>query len=229
MIKVEAKSSNQKLILKKNKSITVKFPKISNQNYDLFYGRFDKDYSINWKYAKSLFEEMQDDTYEKKFYLTIEGSSKSNGGNGKSNSRKKKREKQKIEDKYTNNDNLDEISLLELNYYVFSLTELGWINCDKFYENKNPKFNLLVKTSKNATVKVIFKKINSIMSAYYTDDGYVFANIPKGEDIVIIATKEENEKLVYSFTETITNEKVINNLVFEPVTFNELKNKIDSL
>jgi len=76
-------------------------------------------------------------------------------------------------------------------------SRLGWINCDKFYNNKNPKIDFVVKlkNKKNAHVYLIFDDINSIMPYSYKENNeYHFKNVPVGTKVKVVAVVETDKK-----------------------------------
>jgi hypothetical protein len=75
------------------------------------------------------------------------------------------------------------------NTYVMEATKLGWINCDRFYEVKEP-VNVFVSadTSKNNTVALIFRNMKSVLPGYsYTNRFTEFHRLPKGEPVTVLA------------------------------------------
>ncbi|RYZ18676.1 MAG: hypothetical protein EOO16_21890, partial [Chitinophagaceae bacterium] len=78
---------------------------------------------------------------------------------------------------------------------TFTARSLGWINCDRFYNDPGEKANLYVETGdKPADVKLLFHDIRSIMNGDRgTDGGPVFQNIPAEKTVTIIAVRKEAE------------------------------------
>ena len=76
-------------------------------------------------------------------------------------------------------------------------SRLGWINCDKFNNNKSPKINFVVKlkNKNNASVYLIFDDINSIMPYSYKENNeYHFNNVPVGTKVKVVALVETDKK-----------------------------------
>ncbi len=79
--------------------------------------------------------------------------------------------------------------------YLMSMSKLGWINCDRFYDTKSPT-NLLVKADsvENTFVALIFKNMKSVLPGYqFTNYATEFKKIPIGEEVTILAYRV-NEK-----------------------------------
>ncbi len=92
---------------------------------------------------------------------------------------------------------LDKIKVgIELNNnekMFVDVNKFGWINCDRFYNTPAEKIicktNIINKEqSKGLTVYLVFKNINSLISANKDEQGnYDFNNIPVGEDVMAVA------------------------------------------
>ena len=102
----------------------------------------------------------------------------------------------------------EEAELADKLYAEIELSNLGWINCDRFLEIEN-KTDLIVNISPSekintANIYLIFKDINSVMQTYYVVDNEnknnnVFKNIPKGANVRLVAyTLKENKIFSYS-------------------------------
>jgi hypothetical protein len=93
--------------------------------------------------------------------------------------------------------------------YILKISNLGWINCDRFIDD-TPKTDLLVKfdTAYKPSVIMVFKNYKSILPAYYysADKKVKFRDIPKNEPVVVIVynlTADPN-KIVYGFKSLVT-------------------------
>ena len=93
--------------------------------------------------------------------------------------------------------------------YVMTVSDLGWINCDRFYEIET-EAELIVDLGRNEkiAVRLIFKDINSVLPGYKIDDyGKVrFEGIPTGEEVIVLAFGEVEKKLVMG-SQTLQLEK----------------------
>lgn len=77
--------------------------------------------------------------------------------------------------------------------YIFSISTLGWINCDRFY-NAPSTTNISVVCSgvvddQNMRMYLIFKNINSVMQAWNTTSPGVYnvSGVPVGESVSVVA------------------------------------------
>ncbi|MDF1695571.1 MAG: OmpA family protein [Saprospiraceae bacterium] len=78
--------------------------------------------------------------------------------------------------------------------YVVVTSDLGWINCDRFIElNDNEKMDLeFAATSSNSKYYLVFKGIRSLIKPKREDQKIVFKDVPRGEDVRLIALKVED-------------------------------------
>lgn len=84
-----------------------------------------------------------------------------------------------------------------LDYEILSINQLGWINCDRFYETPQSEkrdLTIAVKPNKNLSIKMICKAEKGIMAAYPKDENYQILDIPKDLVVTIIAIRTANDK-----------------------------------
>ncbi len=110
-------------------------------------------------------------------------------------------------------------------YLLLSTQKLGWINCDRFYNNTN-NINYLVKLNQEANLLIVFNNIKSILSS---DSKGIFHNVPLGEKITIVALKTYQGKIMLAMHETFISEKPFENLQFKYITLKEYKLKLQNL
>lgn len=83
-----------------------------------------------------------------------------------------------------------------LDLVMLKVTNIGWINCDRFTGEDNLK-RVAMKGDTEATVKLIFKNFNSLINGVYLKGTYDFGSIPEYEPFNILSYKEEgNDVLV---------------------------------
>jgi hypothetical protein len=77
----------------------------------------------------------------------------------------------------------------DLSYYVFSSTELGWINCDRFMESQGPLVDVVVETSggESVGVSMVFDRERSILAGKKVGDTFVFTGVPANKMARLIA------------------------------------------
>ncbi|HXD91665.1 MAG TPA: hypothetical protein VNX01_00550 [Bacteroidia bacterium] len=118
----------------------------------------------------------------------------------------------------------------ELNYYVFSVAKLGWINCDRFLESEKTVDYFVQTQDKDIKIKMVFKEINGVLMANITEDGkFVFSKVPIGKQVTIFALKNVNGLLQTAFQEVTTSDKPLKTLSFKETTLAQLKQQLEKL
>ncbi len=121
-------------------------------------------------------------------------------------------------------------SVNDVSKYAFSISQLGWVNCDRFVQAKKRfKYKVKIKDAQGANVKLVFKSLSSILPSKVTNNGYDFGLVPADEKVTLVAIKEVYGKyyLAIKDTETKPNSKL--DLEFKAVTINELKEELIKL
>lgn len=118
----------------------------------------------------------------------------------------------------------------ELNYYVFSVSKLGWINCDRFID-VDQKVDLLVQQAvdPNLTLKLAFSEINGVLKAEVVGGKYVFRNVPEGWDATIIGIQNEQGLFSTAFHELTISEQPVTDLAFESTSLGELRTRLERM
>ena len=116
----------------------------------------------------------------------------------------------------------------ELNYYIFSVSELGWINCDRFLEIED-KIDYYVKApvEKGTTIKLIFNEIDAILAGTPTSDGFVFRNVPRGESVTIFAMQNNDGFFRAAFHGATIEAEPFDQLGFKEMTLAELRKELE--
>jgi hypothetical protein len=113
-------------------------------------------------------------------------------------------------------------------------TRLGWINCDRFWEDIRPKRDIYVEIEEDfdPVLSLVFKSINAVLPySYRVDNKYVFRNIPINEDIEIIGINKTE------LTPTIQFARIAHNtscdtavkLKFQHKAYNTIKLELKNL
>lgn len=118
----------------------------------------------------------------------------------------------------------------ELNYYIFSVAKLGWINCDRFLESeKTVDYFVQTPPNKDTKIKMVFKDIDGVLMANPTDGKFVFSKVPMGRQVTIIAIKNSNGQFQTAFKEVTISDKPLEALAFKETTLTELKQQLEKL
>ena len=120
----------------------------------------------------------------------------------------------------------------DLEEIVLKTKQLGWINCDRFYNDNRPKIAYAVKTEEDVNVKLIMKNDRSFYSPHViekTPNIKYYANTPIDEPVVLIATVRRGDKILLAIAETKTSKTPFSGFKFEEVSIEELEKRIDQL
>lgn len=123
-------------------------------------------------------------------------------------------------------------SMHDLSFYTFRTKRLGWINCDAFAnipEDQKTTMTLDLQWARNIDCKLVFKKRRSIMAANMLAAGKImFANIPKGEEAVLIVLKIQDGE-PYLFIRDIRVQEYTGDVEPVKVDIKTLKEKLKML
>lgn len=145
-----------------------------------------------------------------------------------------KRFKQKFRKKYAKyrDSAVQKLDSEALKYYMFSATEMGWINCDRFWDvDDDEKTDFIVKTDypDDTKIQIVFKDIKSIMNGSLENGTHVFKNIPKGKEVKIIGISYSNGKPTLALGESTTDNKTYTLSGFKEFTLDQLETELNTL
>jgi len=127
----------------------------------------------------------------------------------------------------------------ETDKIILTSTKLGWINCDRFMNNKLTDYT--VQTTPDANVRVLMKKYNSFfINEYWNSDynatmqeqkagNYIFRKVPANEDVIIVCTRNVNGKIMLAIAEGNTAQGKFSKLEYKEVTTAELETAMKTL
>lgn len=205
-------SNGERLKLKDGATLSVQFPKLTDNEMALFYGQRDDLGQINWQKATEVFRAKQAEpklltdstlTVRKKNNSDIDAILDHIQGDTTTEEGKKESRQRKAEAKV-------EKQL----YDAIELAKLGWINCDRFLEVENNttlyvNFNP-IDSVEDAKIYLIFKDINSLAQFYYHSDQLSkFENMPAGYKARLFVYTVKNEK-VFAYSTDLTISKELN-------------------
>ena len=130
-----------------------------------------------------------------------------------------------------NNTNINKAEFADIQQYIFSTSKLGWINCDRFYNDPKPKTDFYVDCGRYTAldIKLVFHSFRAVLDNCAIDKTIKFQNIPDGEAITVVVIKKINNDTFISLMESNTSLRSISNLAFEKVTMETLKQKLEQL
>lgn len=119
-------------------------------------------------------------------------------------------------------------------YYQFAVTDWGWINCDFFSRFSNPKITLKADLGKDKDQAIyfsqlVFTKYRSVLQNYYYKGNKIrYENVPEGESVVLVIVTVKDNKVMSCFRSLNITKTKVNDLVFEPTTPEQFKQKLQS-
>lgn len=131
-----------------------------------------------------------------------------------------------------NNEMLKKAGSEDISYYLFSSSKLGMINCDRFWDyDASLKINYAINLDNNsdAAINIVFHSFKSVLTKSTDNKNITFDSIPSGEKITIFAIKYFDKKPFLAIKETKTSAQGENNLDFQEITFEKLKNEMKKL
>jgi hypothetical protein len=139
-----------------------------------------------------------------------------------------------IENDSTYLDTTDVASEVFLNDIMQESTKLGWINCDRFYDDSRPKVDFIVQIDEDfiPSMNIVFKEVNSIMPYTYREDNrLVFANVPSNAAIQIIGLfkDKEEDKIHFASKPSSVRPKSPTSVSFRIASADEIKKQLSSL
>lgn len=116
--------------------------------------------------------------------------------------------------------------------YIMSLTKLGWINCDRFYETKNPtRFMVKADSVANTFVALIFRDMKSVLPGYqYANFTTEFKGIPLGANVTILAYRvnEKTKEAVVGREDITVGDTSVVQLAMQPMSSTDFKTMLKS-
>jgi hypothetical protein len=111
--------------------------------------------------------------------------------------------------------------------FSVDIRNLGWINCDRFYNDQRPRVDYYVDlkdTAVNYYTLLVFENMRSMLSGYTNGNKIVFSNVPEGEPAKVISVGIQNGKTVAAMENVLVSKTPFSNLKFErtsPADFKE--------
>ncbi len=115
--------------------------------------------------------------------------------------------------------------------YLMSVSQLGWINCDRFTMVREKDLtDLRLAVPPGSDVRLVFREIRSVMNAAWWEEGtVVFLKIPKGALVTVLAFAAPNGKAQLATQQLVVGEPVAGDWNFRPVTTEVLKEELKKL
>lgn len=126
---------------------------------------------------------------------------------------------------------VEQVPQAELNYYVLSATQMGWINCDRFWNTEAPKedFFVSIDSQKETSVYLVFREIRSLMNGKLLNSKMKFDKIPIGSSVKLIGIQYNGGKPFMAIANTTTKNQDYKLDNFKEFTLDELEQELNSI
>jgi hypothetical protein len=116
-------------------------------------------------------------------------------------------------------------------YYLFTTSRLGWLNCDRFLRSTIPliKYKIKIKNSKGAKAKMVFKSRRSILAGRRTENSFDFGNVPQDELVTLVAIRIVDNKYQLALKDVFTQNTGDLELEFKTYDIKDLQNELKKL
>ena len=114
--------------------------------------------------------------------------------------------------------------------YVATVSQLGWINCDRFSNDPAEKMQVLVNETEDATMYAICKDINAMLPFSRNAEGTYTANgLPKGKKITIVAIKIKDGMPQYAQRDMKVGDAALPRMNYRSLPLHDLKEELKKL
>lgn len=112
----------------------------------------------------------------------------------------------------------------DLDFYILTSSELGWINCDRFYETESPRVDFVVQhnNGKNCTVSMVFEDINSVLKGVTEGGQTVFSGIPSDMRVRVVSIADQDGTPQMSVVSVNTSDESVRMKSYEKFSIKEL-------
>jgi hypothetical protein len=121
------------------------------------------------------------------------------------------------------------------NAYNFSISNLGWISCDRFYDlSKSQLTNFVIDPGKDfehsyTQAIIIFEKENAALPGYWREGGKIyFYQLPIGEEVSIVCMGAKNGKAYSSIQKVKVTPGFVPVLTFRETTPEQFKKELSA-
>lgn len=126
---------------------------------------------------------------------------------------------------------IEKINQNDLDLFVITTAQLGWINCDRFLNTNEELINYAVRVEdpENTRVQIIFDDINCIMQGQLSGGEFVFPNMPVGFDIRVLAIGYAGGKPLMATGATKINTEGYTPVEYQEFTLAQLEEQINAV
>ena len=134
----------------------------------------------------------------------------------------------KIKDFSEIENSTNNITEYSANEYIMNLNGFGWINLDRYINNKDGNVDLqLVTNEENCRIILLFKNVNSLIQSQTDHDSFkLIKGVPKDADVRIIVLKVKNGTPYYAVKNSIIGNDGITMPALTATTLAKIKEEL---
>lgn len=121
---------------------------------------------------------------------------------------------------------IKKMPIAELNYFILASSEMGWINCDRFYQDNGDRVKLEVQAPGRGQTKyyMIFNEFNAVIpGSVIASNSCIFNGVPEGQSVKIVALSFEGQTPLLSVKDIVPSGEIIRMTGFVPFTLSDLQ------
>ncbi|MGY2130891.1 energy transducer TonB [Hymenobacter sp. HD11105] len=115
--------------------------------------------------------------------------------------------------------------------YLFTSTQLGWLNCERVWHAANSSADLTATTDAdpNTSVYLLFREAKALVAGQAEENGYTFRGVPANKRAVLIGIRYHNGTPYLALRETTTGHHATEPLTFRETSLEELERVLEKL
>lgn len=116
--------------------------------------------------------------------------------------------------------------------YLMNVSQVGWINCDRFVAPEQPRVSFFVEadSTSDVTMRIVFHSIRSVIGGARYTKGFEFTNMPQGEMVTIVALRMNKNGTAELATKTCAvSDATIHDLHYFPADEAEIRKRFELL
>ena len=227
-IHIDASTNGKPAQVADDKNLDLEFPHGDDvaENMKVFNGRVDRGGNFDWIPKNGIVQ--RESQVREAFYINDIGVSKEEYLSKMQAWQNRKAEwerEEAISEQVASNESA-------MDAYMLQSDELGWINCDEFYDVEN-KTDILVSvdTTQRPSVRMVFDNISSVMGGDYNSRNgtVIFRDVPIGESVRLVGYSIIDGNAFMANRSVVVSDNLKQVLKLVATTKQEMKNELASL
>ena len=234
-IHIDASTNGKPAEVANGKHLDLEFPhgETVTENMEVFNGRVDRSGNFDWV-PKAGIVQLESRVREEFYINDVKvGKEEYLARMQAWEDRKAERERQEAEwakEKEINNEIAANSEAMDA--YLLQSDELGWINCDEFYDVENKTDVIVfVDTTYRPSVRMVFDNISSVMGGDYNHrlGTVTFRDVPVGESVRLVGYSIMDGTAYMDNRSVVVSEKLKHNLNLSATTKQQMEAELASL